>query len=39
MEEEWRQSMQGVADLAEEWAADVEEQWQQWAQKLEDCAK
>ncbi|KAJ7257986.1 hypothetical protein C8J57DRAFT_1516284 [Mycena rebaudengoi] len=38
MEEEWRQSMQGVADLAEEWAADVEEQWQQWAQKLEDCA-
>jgi hypothetical protein len=39
MEMEWRQSMQGVADLAEEWVAEVEAQWQEWAQKLEDCAR
>ncbi|KAJ7281288.1 hypothetical protein C8J57DRAFT_1499990 [Mycena rebaudengoi] len=38
MEEEWRRSMQGVADLAEEWVADVEKQWQKWARSLEDCA-
>ncbi|KAJ7258014.1 hypothetical protein C8J57DRAFT_1472510 [Mycena rebaudengoi] len=39
MEMEWRQSMQGVADLSEEWVAEVEAQWQEWAQKLEDCAR
>ncbi|KAJ7262383.1 hypothetical protein C8J57DRAFT_1632041 [Mycena rebaudengoi] len=38
-EEEWRLSMQGVADMAEEWAADSEDQWQEWAEKLADCAR
>ncbi|KAJ7271751.1 hypothetical protein C8J57DRAFT_1226330 [Mycena rebaudengoi] len=39
IETEWRLSMQGIADLAEEWVADGEEQWQKTFQILGDFVK
>ncbi|KAJ7215150.1 hypothetical protein C8J57DRAFT_1600431 [Mycena rebaudengoi] len=39
IEEEWRLSMQGVADLAEEWVAEGEAKWQADYQLLGDWSR
>ncbi|KAJ7253592.1 hypothetical protein C8J57DRAFT_1237391 [Mycena rebaudengoi] len=38
VEKEWRMSMQGLADLAEEWVAEGEANWQEAFQSIADWA-